>query len=65
MNQLTETHKKRIEQARALLQVLQQRLDDEAAMTSYDWGHVGSLGHLVEHLRQLGPYWMGEHGKEQ
>jgi hypothetical protein len=45
---------------RALLKHLAARLDEEAAETTYHWGDVGSIMALVDHLRDLGPYWVGD-----
>jgi hypothetical protein len=38
---LKRRHGEQIEDARQLLQLLTARLDEEAAMTDYDWCHVG------------------------
>jgi hypothetical protein len=54
----------RVDEARELLKRLAARLDEEAAMTKYDWGDVGSLGDLVDRLRELGPYWVGDKASE-
>jgi hypothetical protein len=62
---LLETrHDEYIEEARELLKRLAARLDEEAAMTKYDWGHVGSVTDLVDQLRELGPYWVGDKASE-
>jgi hypothetical protein len=61
MDELLKTrHDEYIEEARALLKRLAARLDEEAAETTYHWGDVGSLTDLVDRLRELGPYWVGD-----
>jgi hypothetical protein len=61
---LKTRHDERIEEARELLKRLAARVDEEAAMTKFDWGDVGSLGDLVDQLRELGPYWVGDKAGE-
>lgn len=48
-----------VDEARELLKHLAARIEEEAAATDYNWGHVGSLTDLVDRLRELGPYWVG------
>jgi hypothetical protein len=62
---LKTRHDERVEEARELLKRLAARLDEEAVMTKYDWGDVGSLGDLVDRLRELGPYWVGDKASER
>ena len=57
-------HGEQIEDARKLLQLLTARLDEEAAMTDYNWCHVGDIAALVDDLRKLGPYWVGDEACE-
>lgn len=57
---LKTRHDEYIEEARELLKRLAERLDEEAAATTYHWGDVGSIMALVDDLRELGPYWVGD-----
>jgi len=56
---LKARHDERVEEARELIKRLAARIEEEAAMTDYLWGEVGSLTDLVDRLRELGPYWIG------
>lgn len=53
-------HDEYVDEAHELLKRLAARIDEEAAMAKYNWGHVGSLGDLIKTLRELGPYWVGK-----
>ena len=52
-------HDEYVEEARGLIKALAARIEEEAVATGYNWGHVGDLTDLVDRLRELGPYWVG------
>jgi hypothetical protein len=57
---LKTRHDEYIEEARELLKCLAQKLDEEAALTEFNWGDVGWVCDLVDRLRELGPDWVGD-----
>jgi len=57
---LKTRHDEYTEEARKLIEALTARVNEHAAMETYDWGHVGSLTDVVDKLRELGPYWVGD-----
>jgi hypothetical protein len=57
---LKTRHDEYIQAARQLLYALQARIEEDAVQTDYNWGHVGALTDVVDKLRELGPYWVGD-----